>query len=185
MKKTLSGVLLIILGFGLIVSLAFPALSDSENAGRTQKTIFLNLPFLENEKSELVLIYFGYVGCTSVCTPALQDLSGIYKELQSHRFKKIPSVWFINMTPEMGASEVQSWAEHFHKGFKSYAPRETELQNMVQALNVVYTQLGMKADHTPYLYLLRKEKKGYELSFIYTSSPYNRRLILKDVGALQ
>lgn len=184
MKKSV-GIALLVSAFVLIASLAFPFLSDPDHAGRSEDRRIVDFPFLRTEHSELVLIYFGYVGCTHVCTPALNDLSGIYREIRSKQFKRIPSVWFVNMTPEMDPVSVQSWAEHFNPQFKSYAPAEAELSAMVQTLNLVYTKLGVEAEHMPYLYLLRKQGKTYELVYIYTSSPYNRSLILKDIGELQ
>jgi protein SCO1/2 len=183
--KTLAGIFLVIIGFGLIAGLAFPMLSDPDNAGRSEKRMDLDFPFLKKEKSEVVLVYFGYVGCTRVCSPALEDLAEIYREARKRDPQHLPAVWFVNMTPEMDTSSVQSWAEHFDKGFKSYAPNEDELQGMVETLNLVYTQLGAEAEHMPYAYLIRKTAKGYELVYIYTSSPYNRSLILNDIGALQ
>jgi hypothetical protein len=89
------------------------------------------------------------------------------------------------MTPQMDPSSVQSWAKHFDNSFKSYTPNAMELSNMVGTLNLIYTPLGVKAEHMPYAYLLKKTSTGYELAYIYTSLPYNRALILKDIGALQ
>lgn len=184
-KKTFFGIFLIFAAFGIIAALAFPALSDPEHAGRSEDRRAVNFPFLKKENSQLILVYFGYVGCTRVCTPALNDLSGIYNDISAKKFKRIPSVWFVNMTPEMDSESVQSWAEHFNSGFKSYAPSAEELQEMVHTLNLVYTNMGVEAEHMPYLYLIRKQGERYELLYIYTSSPYNRSLILEDIGALQ
>jgi protein SCO1/2 len=181
--KTFFGIFLIIGAFCIILSLAFPSLSDSEHAGRSEDRRGVDFPFLKGETADVVLVYFGYVGCTRVCTPALNDLAEIYRETKQQEFKNIPSVWFINMTPQMDPLSVQSWAEHFDKGFKSYAPNEVELQKMVHTLNLVYTRLGVEAEHMPYAYLLQKKGTGYELLYIYTSSPYNRDLILNDIGA--
>lgn len=182
--KLFSGILLIVMAFGLIVALAFPFLSDPNHAGRSEKRMEVDFPFLKRETSEVVLVYFGYVGCTRVCTPALQDLGEIYSVAKEQSNRSL-SIWFINMTPDMDYQGVQSWAEHFHKEFKSYAPNEKELENMVHSLNLVYAQLGVEAEHMPYAYLLQKRERGYELVYIYTSSPYNRELILKDIGELQ
>jgi protein SCO1 len=182
--KTFSGIFLVIIGFGLIIGLAFPILTSPENAGRSERRMIVDFPFLKEEKSDVILVYFGYVGCTRVCSPALNDLAQIYREALDKGVKNPPSLWFVNMTPQMDALSVQSWAEHFDKGFKSYAPNEKELQVMVETLNLVYTQLGAEAEHMPYAYLIRKTSSGYELVYIYTSSPYNRALILNDIGAL-
>ena len=179
--KLFSGFILIFVAFGLIVGLAFPMLSDPESAGRSEKRLAVDFPFLKEEKSDTVLIYFGYVGCTRVCTPALNDLADIYREAKANGEQSL-SVWFVNMTPQMDADSVQSWGEYFDPEFKSYAPSEKELQTMVHTLNLVYTQMGVDAEHMPYAYLLRKTINGYELVYIYTSSPYNRTLILKDIG---
>jgi protein SCO1/2 len=183
--KTVSGIFLVIIGFGVILGLAFPTLTDAKNAGRSEDRRSVDFPFLKGEKSELILVYFGYVGCTRVCTPALNDLSGIYDEIEVKGFKRIPSIWFVNMTPEMDPLSVQSWASHFDKRFKSYAPTQSELTEMVHTLNLVYTKMGVEAEHMPYAYLIRKKGERYELVYIYTTLPYNRSLILEDIGALQ
>lgn len=169
------------MGFGLIVALAFPALSDPDNAGRSEKHLRINFPFLKNEHAKQVLVYFGYVGCTRVCTPALNDLASIYREHKQQTLKNDTSIYFVNMTPQMDAASVQSWSEHFDRDFKSYAPTQAELRRMVQTLNLVYTELGVEAEHMPYAYLIQKKSDGYELLYIYTSSPYNRTLMLKDL----
>lgn len=169
----------------MIAGLAFPALSDPKHAGRSEDRRVVDFPFLKGEKSDIVLVYFGYVGCSRVCAPALNDLNEIYAEIRAKGYKRVPSVWFVNMTPQMEALSVQSWAEHFNKEFKSYAPDDQELNVMVHTLNLVYTKLGVEAEHMPYLYLIRKQGERYELLYIYTSSPYNRSLILEDIGALQ
>ena len=183
--KIVAGIILILLAFGLIAGLAFPALSDSEHVGRSEKQMVVNFPFLKNENSKLILVYFGYVGCTTTCTPALNNLSDIYREVQAKKFKDTPSVWFVNMTPRMDTLSVQSWVKHFNKDFKSYASNEAELQNMVHSLNLIYSDMGAKVEHASYLYLIRKVGSTYELVYIYTSSPYNRKLILKDIGVFQ
>jgi len=183
--KTLSGVALIVMAFGLIAALAFPSLSDSAHAGRIEKKIPLAFSFLKDEKARLVLIYFGYVGCTRVCTPALSDLAQIYRLRKIASADHPPALWFINMTPQMDSAAVQSWAEHFDPDFKSYAPSETELQRIAQTLNLIYTNLGVESEHMPYAYLAQKTDNGYEVVYIYTSSPYNRNVMLKDMEALQ
>lgn len=182
--KKIFGYLLILSAFGLIAGLAFPSLSDPKHAGRSEKRMAVDFPFLEKENSDIVLVYFGYVGCSDVCSPALQDLSQIYALSKKRKGLLAPSVWFVNMTPHMDAYAVQSWVEHFNGEFKSYAPNPIELGKMVQTLNAVYSQLEARAEHRPYVYLLQKKGKGYELAYIYTSVPYHRTLILKDIGVL-
>ncbi len=127
-------------------------------------------------------MYFGYVGCTSVCMPALEDIARLYRHLEEKNVSSFPTFYFINMTPEMDASSVQSWAEQFNPRFKSYAPEPSELSAMVEHLNVVYLRLEAKAEHRPYLYLLKRRGERYGLSSIYTSSPYNDRAILEELG---
>lgn len=185
MMKTFSGIVLIFVAFAVIAGLAFPSLSDSEHAGRSERRVNVDFPFLKNEKSQLILVYFGYVGCTSVCIPALDDLVQIHHALQNRGLKHIPDFWFINMTPQMDTLAVKSWVEHFDKQFKSYAPTVFELDSIVHTLDLVYTPMGIKAEHMPYLYLMRKKGESYELVYIYTSSPYNHQLIFKDIGELQ
>ncbi|MCL4419694.1 SCO family protein [Patescibacteria group bacterium] len=182
--KKIFGYVLILSAFGLIAGLAFPSLSDPKHAGRSEKRMAVDFPFLEKESSNIVLVYFGYVGCGDVCSPALQDLSQIYELSKKQGLMSVPSVWFVNMTPNTDTQSVQRWAEYFNPDFNSYAPNQTELVIMIQTLNAVYTQLGLKAEFCSFLYLLQKKGKGYELVYIYTSVPYHRTLILKDIGVL-
>lgn len=179
------GLFLIIVGFGLITALAFPALTDSRSAGRTESHLKVDFPFLKTEQSKLVLVYFGYVGCTRVCEPVLNDLAQISNLSKNQKFKNEPAIWFVNLTPKIDTSSVKSWSEHFSPQFKAYAPNADEIQKMVQTLNLVYNNLDSEAEHMPYLYLMQKTATGYEVVYIYTSSPYNRNLILKDIGVLQ
>lgn len=185
MMKTFSGIVLILVAFAVIASLAFPSLSDPRHAGRSERHVTVDFPFLKNEKSELLLVYFGYVGCIRVCSPALDELAVIRRALQSRGLKHVPDIWFVNMTPQLDSLSVKSWVEHFDKNFRSYTPTASELDNMVHTLGLIYTQMGIKAEHMPYLYLIRKKGESYELVYIYTSSPYNHQLIFKDIGELQ
>lgn len=183
--KKIFGFFLIFIGFGLIAGLAFPALSDSLNSGRVKPQSKVDFPFLKTEQSKLVLVYFGYVGCTRVCEPALKDIAQISMLSKKQKFKHEPAILFVNLTPAVDGSSVKSWVKYFSPHFKAYAPNADEIKQMVQALSLVYTELDSEAEHMPYLYLMQKTATGYEVVYIYTSSPYNRNLILEDIGALQ
>ncbi|HLD23131.1 MAG TPA: hypothetical protein VJA83_04250, partial [Sulfuricurvum sp.] len=92
--KTFFGIFLIIAAFGTILGLAFPTLTDAKHAGRSEDRRSVDFPFLKGESADVVLVYFGYVGCTRVCTPALNDLAETYREAQRRELKHIPAVWF-------------------------------------------------------------------------------------------
>lgn len=167
--------------FLFIVALAFPALLDSESAGRVEKKELINMPFLKNETASIVLVYFGYVGCLSVCEPSLKDIATIYSKYTHSNHGEKPAVLFVNMTTQIGLQNAALWAKSFHTDFKAYSPNKEELTLIVQKLGLIYSELGIKAEHTPYLYLFKKSDTGYELQYIYTTRPYNEAAILKDL----
>lgn len=175
--KKIFGFTLLALIFALIAAIAFPSIFEGERAGRVEKSESIELSFLKNESADKVLVYFGYVGCSYVCYPSLVEIAEIHKES-----KNKPSVWFVNMTPKIDQNSSAAWVASFNEAFKSYSPNKEELSKMVATLGLIYADLGIKAEHAPYLYLFKRDSTGYLLKYIYTSRPYNKKLILKDLN---
>lgn len=179
--RKIFGYVLLASAFLLIVALAFPALFEGDKAGRVEKKERIDAPFLKNESASAVLVYFGYVGCLSVCEPSLKDISKIYTNYIGANNGEKPAVLFVNMTPKIDLQSSSLWASSFHPDFKAYSPNKKELDDIVQKLGLIYSELGLKAEHAPYLYLFKKSSVGYELRYIYTTRPFNEAAILKDL----
>ena len=93
MKKTIAGVILLFLMLGLLM--VFPVMAGF--MGKNTHVIEVNMPtitppFLKEEQAQAVLLYFGYVGCTSVCIPVLRDMTPMYTRLT----QQFPSLGFIS-----------------------------------------------------------------------------------------
>lgn len=185
MLKKIFGYVLLASAFLLIAALAFPALFDGDKAGRVERKECVDAPFLKNESASAVLVYFGYVGCLSVCEPSLKDISKIYTNYIGSNHGEKPSVLFVNMTPKIDLQSASLWVSSFHPDFKAYSPNKKELDDIVQKLGLIYSELGLKAEHAPYLYLFKKSPAGYELRYIYTTRPFNEAAILKDLNNLR
>ncbi|MBD3810210.1 MAG: SCO family protein [Sulfuricurvum sp.] len=62
--------------------------------------------FLEDEKSKTVLLYFGYVGCTSICIPTPNELSPLYQKIKSRNHDS--AFYFVNLN----TTQPSDWVEH-------------------------------------------------------------------------
>merc|ERR1711879_607930 len=95
-RKITMGVFLIIISFLTIFISVLPSIYSNNNAGKVVKVVDVNFDFLKKEKTPYALLYFGYVGCYTVCPPALNEISQIYKSLDKK--KKIFFFFFFTQT---------------------------------------------------------------------------------------
>ena len=62
----------------------FPFISNYSNNSFSEISVKNSPPepwFLKNETAQYVLVYFGYVGCTMICIPSLDEIKDIYKRI--------------------------------------------------------------------------------------------------------
>jgi protein SCO1/2 len=180
--KIIFGIFLITLMLSTLLFSAFPSLYSNNKTGKIYKQVDTNFNFLKNENSEYVLLYFGYVGCTTICTPALTQINQIYKELDSNKF----AFYFINLQVNTPEEIVDQFAKYFNKNFNGIYLNNEEIKKITNKLSVKHIPSMVdknEIDHTGFLYVLKKEKDNiYQQKFLYTTKPFQIEEIINDLN---
>lgn len=134
--------------------------------------------FLEDEKSKTVLLYFGYVGCTSICIPTLNELSPLYRDIKSRNHDS--AFYFVNLNPTQPSAWVEPFARSFHPDFHGIYATVEQTDRLERDFNLAVSDGGEMA-HSSNLYLMVREKNHYVLKRIYTTHPYPEKEILEDI----
>ncbi len=183
-KKQLFGVALIAVMLSLLLVFPFLGTFFSKNSKGTafgENTI--SPFFLEKEHSHIVFVYFGYVGCTKICTPSLEEISKEYPA-----FKKIEpnvKVYFVNLNPDQPQDAPDMFAKAFHREFEGVYARQQQIEALAQAYNLAITGKDSEMGHTSSLFMFVKKPSGYVLKNIYSTHPYPTKQIIIDMQKVQ
>lgn len=183
-KRIILGIILIVLAFASLFLAVTPSLYSQNSLGRVNKEIDVNFSFLSNEKSEYVLLYFGYVGCTTVCVPSLKELSLIYNKLDQKKF----SFYFVNLLENSEKETVNGFAKFFNNKFKGVYLNKEEINNVIETLKVKVLPSIMdkyEIDHSSFLYVLKRNQKSYKQIFVYTARPFDENMIASELNKIQ
>lgn len=182
--KKVFGIFLIFFSLFLIIAIGLPQLYTSKAIGRIDKEVAVNISFLEDFDSPIVLFYFGYVGCETICTPAMNEITQMYEEVDQTKVK----VYFINLLPNNDSQTTQNYAKYFHQKFDGIYLNEEDVQKIRRQLNINTTNSlidSTEINHTGFLYLLvQNTDKKYKQKYIYTTRPFNKKLIIEDISTL-
>ena len=187
--KKIFGYFLILFALVMILLIGFPQVYSSNNSGRIDKEIQIDAGFLKNETSEIVLVYFGYVGCSTVCVLSLHEIDEIYNTIGSSEV----SVYFINLLDGIDNNLPDAVAKSFNNNFKGVHLDKDELVKVTNEFKVSYTKALIdkyELNHPGYLYLLSKNsdkkgtKDGYTQKYIYTTKPFSQKDIVLDIENL-
>lgn len=183
MKKTISGIILLSMMFGLLM--LFPLMAGF--MGKNTHSVEVNIPsitppFLKNEHAQAVFLYFGYVGCTTICIPTLNEIAPMYNRLHA-QFPSL-SFYFVNLNSEQPSDWAESFAKSFHPDFHGIYTTKTERQKLKKDFDLVVTANNQGIGHTSHLYLMIQKGNHYTLKRIYTTHPYYEHQIEHDLQKL-
>ncbi|MGB3962615.1 MAG: SCO family protein [Sulfurimonas sp.] len=140
----------------------------------------IDTKFLDAIEEKNIVLFFGYVGCSDICTPLLQELSTFYtQELQAST-----AVVFVNLLPAITSDQPQLFAATFHEKFKGLYLSKKELYDIDREFSLFYTPGLMDANelsHSDSVYLLTKSGGKRLLKNIYTTHPLNRNQLTQDI----
>ena len=165
--------------------IGLPQLYTIDSSGKIEKEIDLDIDFLKDETSKVILLYFGYVGCESICTPSMTELNRIYSKLNSNSV----SVYFVNLLDSSDKELPQLFAQHFNEKFIGVYLSKKEIQELIKQIRVT-TTVSMadtgELNHSGHLYVLLKNSKniGYKQKYIYTTRPFKESAIVNDINDL-
>jgi len=144
----------------------------------------IELPLILNTDKKIELIFFGYSGCTDICTPRLHTIAKWY---DSFKYKDKVQVKFLDISQPYDSFLPNLFARSFHKDFRGVYLTETNLRQYTKAFNVYFSKSLVNKyefDHTANLYLLKRSKNLKELRYIYTAYPYDLKQINTDIEEL-
>ena len=159
--------------------------SNSEGKIDISKKIDAN--YIKSDK-KFVLLFFGYVGCTDVCTPLLERLSSLYESKEFKAVKEDVDVVFVNLTPEVQEHQPELFAKFFNSEFKGVYLSRRETLNIDRTFGVFFSRRisdKTELDHTDFLYLVKNTQNSKVLKSMYSVHPFNKEKIIEDIKQLE
>lgn len=151
------------------------------DSGKVTKEISVDFKFLKKEEKPIVLLYFGYTGCSNICIMALNQINDLYKIIDN---KKV-SFYFINLLNNVEKNLTSGYAKSFNKQFKGLDFDKSSLLKITSKLKVNFAPSLLNKEeinHTGFLYLFEKKETKFVQKYVYTNTPFDIKLIKKDVG---
>lgn len=146
----------------------------------------INLPLILNDEKQVKLLFFGYSGCTDVCTPRLFSIDEFYKSLDKQTKQNV-GVEFLDISVPFDNTLPSRFAEFFNPEFKGIYLAQDILRDYTKVFDVYFSPSlsdEYEYDHTTNIYLLKKTKGKKELRYIYNAYPYNYKQIHLDIQEL-
>ncbi len=181
MFKKVFGISILVLT--LVLFFSFPFLSNFTNKNLSEISIKESPTqpwFLENEKEKFALVYFGYVGCTTVCIPSLTEIAEIYKKLDEKNLN-IP-FYFANIDYKIPSNLPDIFAKSFDKRFNGIYNDSSQINKLKQDFNLLINESVLEITHSSNLYLFKRENDSYKLYKIYITHPYDIKLLIKALS---
>lgn len=149
-------------------------------------------PFLIDAKEEkTLLVFWGYVGCSTACPVTLANLQIIYTTYQRDYPGEALGVIFLGL-PLPGESlddlAADRYAKHFHQDFRGYGLSRIALSQALRDFGVIFTPSLASPEqlsHSSFIYLLQKKEDSWVLRRTYTDYPPRLDLILSDLRHLR
>lgn len=130
------------------------------------------------------MVFFGYVACPDICSPALTELSQIYNKVDQDNV----AFYFVNLQHRSHPIIVDEYAKAFNKNFKGIYLSYDNILDIKRNLKFFYLPSAVEKDiidHSGYLHLLVKNKDStYSQKYIYTTRPFHTEFIINDIQKL-
>ncbi len=167
----------------VVFSLGFPLAGLSGNKqGKVAMNEKVNLPFKIKDNEKIILLYFGYVGCSTICEPSLKEISSVYDNLLDAQKERV-SVYFIDIAKD--TNMAKEFASHFNDSFVGLdldAIATAKLMADLRAYSSDSLTGNGEISHTGYLYLIKQtQKQVFELNAIYITRPFDPASIGQDI----
>lgn len=165
----------------LIILFVLFGVNINPSSAKIELNTKIQTKIFDKYDSEFLFLFFGYVGCTDICTPRLKELSDIYMSIND---KVDIDTVFVNLTELEDPELPQLFASLFNKQFNGVYLVKDEL-NKVKSEFTIYSASSFTSngelEHTSLLFLLQKKDDGYYLKRIYTHIPFNKKAIVEDI----
>ncbi|MEN8303216.1 MAG: SCO family protein [Campylobacterota bacterium] len=146
----------------------------------------VDLPLILNDDKDVKLLFFGYSGCTDICTPRLQSLNTFFETLDEDIKQKV-GVEFLDISVPSDSELPSRFAEFFNPNFKGIYLESNLIREYTKLFDVYFAQSLMETteyDHTVNIYIVKKSQNTKELRYVYNSYPYDFKQINSDIRGL-
>ena len=177
----------LVLIFLLLIPLIQSFIFSSNTKGTIEVNKVVKSDFIKSDK-KIILLFFGYVGCTDVCTPILNKLNNLYKSKKFQDIKEDVEILFVNLTPEVQQFQPNLFAKYFNKDFKGIYLSKKETLNIDRNFGVFFSRdlsEETELNHTDYIYLIDNYSNSKILKNIYTTHPLNKIKLINDIMLLK
>ena len=184
-KKFLGAFLLflaLLVSFGVMLAPTF----FTKNVSRVEVRQSFELEHILSGEKKVELLFFGYAGCSDVCSPRLASLGAFYEGLPP-KTKSALGLRFIDVSSPRDKTLSQRFAEYFHKDFVGLALDATSLREYAKFFGVFFAPSlseDMEFDHTAHLYLVAKKENVKRVYYVYSAYPYDFLRIRQDIEEL-
>jgi protein SCO1 len=186
MKKNFLGwTLLVLVLLCSVLIMVLPTLF-TKGVSRVELHQTFDLPLILDSDKEVELLFFGYSGCSDICTPRLASISYFYAGLDKKLQSKI-GVRFVDISSPEDRTLPQRFAKFFHRDFKGIYLDKATLRDYTKEFSVFFAPSLMddfEYEHTTNLYLVKKELGTKEISYVYSAYPYDFKQIELDIKEL-
>lgn len=159
-----------ILLFSIVLILFFIPSMFSKDISIIKKNTPIENKFINSFTDEGLILFFGYVGCTTVCTPRLSELSLLLNDIPDEVKNKYQFI-FINLKYSQYSDQSDQFVKSFNDSFKGYTLSEEKTKKLAREFGSYYSaSLSDKNEinHSNNLYFLKKNNTQYILETIYT-----------------
>lgn len=174
MKKKKLNIILVknLLPLFLLAILLFTGIYYFANKEEFSLNKKVSLPIRIEDNTKNVILFFGYVGCPTVCPTALSSISLAYEKIGKEKGQT--QVLFISLTDTTNSS-ADIYAKLFNKNFSGFVIEKNK-QKLIDEYNVFWSEArketNKEAAHSPYIYFLEHHKHNdLILKYIYTKYP--------------
>ena len=146
----------------------------------------ISLPLILDDNKTIKLLFFGYSGCSDICTPRLYDISEFYNQLTKKERNSL-GVEFLDISIPDDKTLPLRFAQFFNPDFKGIFLEEKNLRDYTKEFNVYFSKSLLdetEYDHTAHLYLVTKKNKKKTIRYLYNSYPYDFEQIHLDIKEL-
>lgn len=175
--------------FFIVVGIALPFGLSLFFAKQTSTKMVINepieVPYLQNNGKDLQLVFYGYVGCTKVCTPTLHNLNHLFQLPAFAQIRPYVGMTFVNLMPEITPDQPDIFAKSFNPNFTGIYLNQKQVMSIDREFRLFFSKKLMspdEMDHNDYLYLVQRLSNGtFILKNIYTTHPLDQATVINDI----
>lgn len=159
-----------ILLFSIVLILFYLSSLFSKDLRVIKQNTPIENEFINSFTDEGLILFFGYVGCATVCTPRLKETSLVLNNIPDEVKNKFQFI-FINLKYSKYSDQSDLFVKSFNDSFKGYTLTEEKTKKLAREFGSYYSASLLdknEINHSSNLYFLKKNNTKYILKAIYT-----------------